>query len=451
MDAVAWRGTVGKLNLKLEEGMEVIVTGRVSSYPKSSRYQIVIESVELAGEGALLKLLEDRRRKLSTEGLFDPDRKRALPFLPDVIGVITSPTGAVIRDILHRLDERFPRHVLIWPVPVQGDGAAGKIAAAIEGFNALKQGGKVPRPDVLIVARGGGSLEDLWEFNEEILVRAAAVSKIPLISAVGHETDTTLIDYASDRRAPTPTAAAEIVVPVRAELMAQLLDDDSRLIAASGRLIEVRRAHIEGLARGLPRPLEILETAMQRVDNATDRLATAVSHGIERAGAQLAAVAAGIPHPGEQIKNTATRLANADGQMGAYLRALVRARVMALERLSPFERMSGGILRSIDNSAGSLQSAEQLLESLSYERVLERGFALVRDADGEPIMHAERTEVGQAVSIHFADGNVGAIIETDGFEPVKKPKKKNSNSTKTRKNKAAMSRDRPLRDQGSLF
>ena len=235
MDAVAWRGTVGKLSLKLEEGMEVIATGRISSYPKSSRYQIVVESVELAGEGALLKLLEDRRKKLAAEGLFDADRKQELPFLPDVIGVVTSPTGAVIRDILHRLDDRFPRHVLMWPVPVQGDGAAAKIAAAINGFNALQPDGKIPRPDVLIIARGGGSLEDLWQFNEEVVVRAAANSEIPLISAVGHETDTTLIDYASDRRAPTPTAAAEMAVPVRVELLAQVLDDERRMVAAAVR------------------------------------------------------------------------------------------------------------------------------------------------------------------------------------------------------------------------
>ncbi|MDA0704221.1 MAG: exodeoxyribonuclease VII large subunit, partial [Proteobacteria bacterium] len=210
IDSVCWRGTAGNLSLSPEDGMEVIVTGRVTTYPARSRYQVVVESIELAGEGALLKLLEDRRRRLGEEGLFDPECKRPLPYLPEVIGVVTSPTGAVIRDILHRLADRFPRHVIVWPVLVQGEGSAEQIAAAIRGFNALVPGGPVPRPDLLIVARGGGSLEDLWSFNEEVVVRAAAASEIPLISAVGHETDTTLIDFASDRRAPTPTAAAEI-------------------------------------------------------------------------------------------------------------------------------------------------------------------------------------------------------------------------------------------------
>lgn len=451
MDAVAWRGTVGKLSLKLEEGMEVIATGRVSSYPKSSRYQIVVESVELAGEGALLKLLEDRRKKLGAEGLFDPDRKRDLPFLPDVIGVITSPTGAVIRDILHRLDDRFPRHVLMWPVPVQGDGAAAKIAAAIDGFNALEPGGNVPRPDILIVARGGGSLEDLWQFNEEVVVRAAAASGIPLISAVGHETDTTLIDYASDRRAPTPTAAAEMAVPVRAELMAQVLDDERRLIAAAGRLMEDRRTRIDGLARGLPRPAEMLEQKMQQLDNETDRLANSMSRRFERAGAQLATAAAALPHPREQLDKAATRLANADGQMGAYLRSFVRARVTDFERLAPIERMSGGISRSIDNSAASLKSVGQLLESLSYVRVLDRGFALVRDADGEPVMKAGATAAGQTVSIRFSDGDVGATIGGDGPEPVKKAPSKKPQAPKTTTKKAAKSEDGPLPGQGSLF
>ena len=223
IDSVCWKGNVGRLGLTLEEGMEVICTGRISSYPRSSKYQIVIEAVELAGEGALLKLLEDRRKKLAAEGLFDPEAKQALPFLPDIIGVITSPTGAVIRDILHRLGDRFPRRVILWPCPVQGEGAADKIAAAIDGFNACTADGPIPRPDLIIVARGGGSLEDLWAFNEEIVVRAAAASAIPLISAVGHETDTTLIDFAADRRAPTPSAAAEMAVPVRAQLIGQMI------------------------------------------------------------------------------------------------------------------------------------------------------------------------------------------------------------------------------------
>src|SRR5215470_16659339 len=249
IDAVCWRSCLARLRLKVEHGMEVVVVGRISSYPGSSKYQIVIETLELAGEGALLKLLEERRKRLAAEGLFDAARKKPLPFLPDVIGVITSPTGAVIRDILHRLADRMPRRVLLWPVVVQGDGAATQIAVAIRGFNALPPGARVPRPDLLIVARGGGSLEDLMPFNDEEVVRAVAASRIPLIAAVGHETDTTLIDFAADRRAPTPTAAAEMAVPVRAELLEILLDHDRRLVGTASRLLEDRRMRLEGLFR----------------------------------------------------------------------------------------------------------------------------------------------------------------------------------------------------------
>ena len=245
MDGVCWRGTAMRLAIKPEDGMEVICTGRITTYPGRSKYQIVIDSMELAGEGALLKLIEDRRKRLAAEGLFDPERKRPLPFLPEVIGVITSPTGAVIRDILHRLADRFPRRVLLWPVLVQGEGAAEQVAAAIRGFNALGAEGAVPRPELLIVARGGGSLEDLMAFNEEIVVRAAAESRIPLIAAVGHETDTTLIDHAADRRAPTPTAAAEMAVPVRSELLAGLQRDGQRLVSSLTRMVEERRVRVE--------------------------------------------------------------------------------------------------------------------------------------------------------------------------------------------------------------
>ncbi|MBM3521446.1 MAG: exodeoxyribonuclease VII large subunit, partial [Alphaproteobacteria bacterium] len=232
IDGVVWRGQAARLAIKPEDGLEVICTGRVTTYGARSKYQLIVDQMELAGEGALLKMIEERRKRLAAEGLFDEQRKKALPFLPDVIGVVTSPTGAVIRDILHRLADRFPRHVLVWPVAVQGEGAAQQVAEAIRGFNALAPGGAVPRPDVLIVARGGGSLEDLMAFNEEIVVRAAAASAIPLISAVGHETDTTLLDFAASRRAPTPTAAAEMAVPVRSELVARLSRDGSSLVAA---------------------------------------------------------------------------------------------------------------------------------------------------------------------------------------------------------------------------
>src|SRR5262245_5832280 len=265
LDAVCWKSTLPRLGLRIEEGMEVIVTGRLTTYAGSSRYQIIIDRIELAGAGALLKLLEDRRKKLAAEGLFDTERKRALPFLPEVVGVVTSPSGAVIRDILHRLADRFPRHVLVWPVAVQGERAAGEVAAAIAGFNRLPPQSRVPRPDVLIVARGGGSLEDLWAFNEEIVVRAAAASTIPLISAVGHETDTTLIDFASDRRAPTPTAAAEMAVPVRADLIAEVLDYGKRSIACLNRALREAGTELSGLVRGLGDPRRLIEEYQQRL------------------------------------------------------------------------------------------------------------------------------------------------------------------------------------------
>src|SRR6185312_9808727 len=294
LDGVIWRGTAGRINVQPADGMEVICTGRLTTYPSRSRYQLVIESVELAGVGALLKLLEDRRKKLAAEGLFDAARKKKLPYLPDVIGVVTSPTGAVIRDILHRLADRFPRRVLLWPVAVQGEGAAQQVAAAIAGFNALVPGGAVPRPDLLIVARGGGSLEDLMAFNEEIVVRAAAASAIPLISAVGHETDTTLIDHASDRRAPTPTAAAEMAVPVRLDLIAEIQAKALRLATSLSRWLAERRNHVAGLGRGLPDPAGLIGNAAQRLDDRAERLSAALRHLIRADLTRLAAASSRI-------------------------------------------------------------------------------------------------------------------------------------------------------------
>src|SRR5215469_14268299 len=272
LDGVIWRTGFGRLAVKPEDGMDVVCTGRITTYPGRSKYQLIIEAIELAGVGALLKLLEERKKKLVAEGLFDESRKRKLPFLPDVIGVVTSPTGAVIRDILHRLADRFPRRVLVWPVAVQGDGAAEAIAAAIAGFDALDGKGAVPRPDLLIVARGGGSLEDLMAFNEESVVRAAAACTIPLISAVGHETDTTLIDHASDKRAPTPSAAAEMAVPVRLDLITELEAKALRLTRGWSRALIERRTRIEGLARGLPQPRSLLDGARQKLDDRAERL-----------------------------------------------------------------------------------------------------------------------------------------------------------------------------------
>src|SRR6185437_3734797 len=301
LDAVCWRNTAIRLPVKPEDGMEVIVTGRLTTYPGRSKYQLVIDTLELAGVGALLKLLEDRRQKLAAEGLFAAERKKKLPYLPEVIGVVTSPTGAVIRDILHRLADRFPRRVLLWPVAVQGEGAAAQIAAAIEGFNRLAIGGPAPRPDLLIVARGGGSLEDLMPFNEEAVVRAAAASAIPLISAVGHETDTTLIDFAADRRAPTPTAAAEMAVPVRLDLLAELAGKRGRLEGGLARLFAERRMRLEGLARGLPDPQALLGTKVQQLDDRAERLDFALKARLRGWRGEVAMLAAGLRHPRQQI------------------------------------------------------------------------------------------------------------------------------------------------------
>src|SRR5215510_14303013 len=272
IDAVIWKFNHARMRFKPQEGLEVIATGKLTTFPGKSSYQIVIDALEPAGVGALMALLEERKKKLAAEGLFNAERKQLLPWLPEVIGVVTSPTGAVIRDILHRLQDRFPRRVLVWPVKVQGEGSAEQVASAIRGFNALPAGGRIPRPDLLIVARGGGSLEDLWSFNEEIVVRAAAASRIPLISAVGHETDITLIDFAADKRAPTPTAAAEMAVPVRSELLVQVDSLARRSLACWQRCQEARRTELRAAIRALPSAEELFSLPRQRLDHAAARL-----------------------------------------------------------------------------------------------------------------------------------------------------------------------------------
>ncbi|MBW8727528.1 MAG: exodeoxyribonuclease VII large subunit [Inquilinus limosus] len=410
LESVIWKGQLARLMVRPEQGMEVICTGRLTIYGSRSQYQMVIEQMELAGEGAILKMLEERRRRLAAEGLFEAARKRALPFLPRVIGVVTSPTGAVIRDILHRLSDRFPRHVLVWPVAVQGDSAAGQVAAAIEGFNALTPGGPVPRPDLLIVARGGGSLEDLMPFNEEIVVRAAAASAIPLISAVGHETDTTLIDFASDRRAPTPTAAAEMAVPVRAELLGRVLDCSRRLEAGTARLFGEHRTRLDALRRGLGDPARLIETAMQRLDDRGERLDRAALGRVERCRGRLAELGARLPHPRRQVAETARHLA----QLGDRLTACgTRLPHRPAER---FHALSGRfgpepVQRALADRTARLAAAGRLLESYSYKGVLRRGYALVQDpATGHALGSAQEATPGRAVTIHFHDGEAPAVI-----------------------------------------
>lgn len=423
IDGVAWKGTIPRLGIRIEEGLEVIATGKLTTYAGSSRYQIIVDRLELAGEGALLKLLEDRRKKLQAEGLFDQDRKRPLPFLPEVVGVVTSPSGAVIRDILHRLADRFPCHVLVWPVAVQGEKAAGEVAAAIAGFNRLPENGPVPRPDVLIVARGGGSLEDLWAFNEEVVVRAAAASTIPLISAVGHETDTTLIDFASDRRAPTPTAAAEMAVPVRADLMAETLDYAKRLVGGINRLLRESTMELAGLARGLGDPRRLIEERQQRIDVSGERLGLAMRQLVDRRTQALAAA--------RLLKPNAV-IATKEQLLVAESRAL-RA---AMERFKgdtrqKIERMGDRLSQHADRlkrhsedlltrSADRVDQLGKLLESYSFHSVLNRGFALVRDQDGQPVLAAADTGAGQTISIEFADGRIGAKV-TDSAGSAAKP------------------------------
>ncbi len=388
VDAVIWKGNFGKLRFKPEEGMEVIATGKLTTYPGSSKYQIVIEHLEPAGAGALMALLEARRKKLAAEGLFAAERKRALPFLPAVIGVVTSPTGAVIRDILHRLADRFPRHVLVWPVRVQGETSAAEIAAAIEGFNRFEPGGRIPRPDLLIVARGGGSIEDLWSFNEEIVVRAAAASAIPLISAVGHETDTTLIDFAADRRAPTPTAAAEMAVPVRADLIAEVQDRARRLMRAEARTIETARNELRGLARGLPRLADIVALPRQRFDAVSDRLGRALARAAEVKRATLHRV---------------------EGRLSI---APIERRIAELRRRKDelAARATGAERRLVADKARRLDGMSKLLDSYSYHGVLKRGFAVVRDGAGKPVRSGAGLKSGTALEIEFAEDRLGAVV-----------------------------------------
>ncbi len=393
IDAVVWKGNWARLGFKPQEGLEVIATGRLTTFPRSSKYQIVIEQLEPAGAGALMALLEERRKKLLAEGLFDPARKRAIPYLPRIIGVVTSPTGAVIRDILHRLDDRFPSHVIVWPVRVQGDTAADEVTAAIRGFNAFLADGPIPRPDLLIVARGGGSIEDLWGFNEESVVRAVAESLIPIISAVGHETDTTLTDYAADMRAPTPSAAAEAAVPVRAELIAYVEDQGMRQRQAARRLTSTYRDRLRGAGAGLPRPLDLLAIARQRLDHAASNLLAALRHAGQRKTIELGRIA--------------PRLAP---NVLANLTSRARLRVDPVSR-----RLDPALRRLLLQRHQHLMSLGKLLASLSYKGVLARGFALVSVPDGQLVRAVSALAPGDLVALEFVDGRVAATI--GGAEP----------------------------------
>jgi exodeoxyribonuclease VII large subunit len=415
LDAVIWKGVFSRLKTRPEDGLEVVATGRLTTFPGKSSYQIIIETLEPAGVGALMALLDERRKRLAAEGLFELERKRPLPFLPNVVGVVTSPTGSVIRDILHRLNDRFPRRVLVWPVRVQGEGCAAEVAAAIAGFNSLSPDGAIPRPDVLIVARGGGSLEDLWGFNEEIVSRAAAASSIPLIAAIGHETDTTLIDFAADLRAPTPTAAAEKAVPVRVELIEQVAVLARRLAGAQRRLLDVQATRLATFRRLLASPDQALGGPRQRRDLAQERLRAALRSGYDgrrlrlaRAGQTLArhSPQAELARVSEKLKGLSARLEQ--GLRGRIVLAK-QERNSAKERVDALGlRLARVAAASLPERQARLAQLEQLRQTLGHASVLKRGFALILDEADGLIVAASAVAAGQKLRVRFADGEVAA-------------------------------------------
>lgn len=468
LSSVMWKGTASKLTFKPEEGLEVIVTGRMTTFPGQSRYQLVIDRIEPAGVGALMKLLDERRKKLAAEGLFAEERKQLLPFLPKVIGVVTSPSGAVIRDILHRLSDRTPAHVLVWPVRVQGETSAKEVARAIHGFNAFDGSKGLPKPDVLIVARGGGSIEDLWGFNEEIVARAAAESMIPLVSAVGHETDWTLIDYAADVRAPTPTGAAEMVVPVKADLVLTVDDLARRLTASALRGVETRRRDLRALARALPQPDALLTTPRQRLDQASLRLAQALTRGTMTQRGRLDRVAGRLT-PRLITQGIAERRRGVRVQGDKLTRALDQRRQRQKDRLtnlgsrvSPraverlvgegqktLARLDAAMLRAMRQQLtvkrDTVAQRAKLLDAFNYRRVLDRGFAVIRDVAGTPLRQVAALDAAGAVQIELADGTRDAVIGDSADGPP--PKASKPKSAKPKRVVDA----RPAPKQESLF
>ncbi len=399
IDMVMWKGQAARLAFRPEDGIEVIATGKLTTYPGRSKYQLIVESLEVAGEGALMLLFEKLKARLGAEGLFDRERKQRLPYLPRTIGVVTSPTGAVIRDILHRLADRCPTRVIVWPVLVQGEGAAAQVAHAVRGFDALTPGGTLPRPDLVIVARGGGSIEDLWAFNEEVVVRAIADCRIPTISAVGHETDVTLADHAADVRAPTPTAAAEMAVPVRAELMAQLATWRGRMIGAANRTHALGGERLAALARHLPRRDALYAPQRQRLDDAGDKLDRCQRH---------------------RLAVTAERLAS----RSAALRPALLARAW-------------------DRDRARLQGLARLLASLDPRALLSRGYAMVRDASGAIVTHAGAARAAAHLRLQFADGEVPVAVSDRDALP--------SSVSPAPASRAPRRAAPPGREQGELF
>lgn len=470
IDSVIWRGTYNKLKVKPEEGLEVIATGRLTTYPGSSKYQIVVDSLEPAGIGALMALLEERKKKLAAEGLFDEERKKALPYLPRTIGVVTSPTGAVIRDIVHRLADRFPVRVLVWPVRVQGETSADEVARGIAGFNALPPDGTVPRPDLLIVARGGGSIEDLWSFNEEIVARTAAASDIPLISAVGHETDWTLIDFVSDLRAPTPTGAAEMAVPVRHDLVAGAGDLARRLENAALRHVDRCRTGLRAAERALPSLRDLLALPRQRLDAVSERLARSLLAGTALRRNRYDAVAARLSGAtlGRLLLRRQETLTTLSARMARSGQIDIARRRQALQglsvRLAPRllqrpladqrrrlidsdRRRAAATVRLVERRRQGFEALAKLVDAFGFENVLRRGFAIVRDPAGGIVRSVTSLAAGDAVAVRLADGVFDAEVAAtasagpSGGKPAKATAQKRKSP---RKSKAPD-------DQGSLF
>ena len=436
LDGVMWRGTVGRLAFAPEDGLEVVASGKLTTFPGRSKYQIVIEQLELAGEGALLALLEKTRARLEAEGLFAPERKRALPFLPRTIGVVTSPTGSVIRDILHRLADRFPTHVLVWPVQVQGTQAAEQVAAAVKGFSAIPADSTIPRPDLVIVARGGGSIEDLWAFNEEVAVRAIADSVIPVISAVGHETDTTLADHAADRRAPTPTAAAEMAVPVRRDLIATVADLSARQRRAAGRPVELGRERLEARTRRLPKPANLLQSQGQRLDDLADRLRYALRDRAALARERLLSDPARLSPALLRTSVEKHRTALADLQFGPSLalrpveRAQYRLNTLprrpaqlrdkierARRELKSIRFNDGMVRRQTAERQDALTSLARVLTSLDPNTILERGYVRVEDDGGRTLTTREVASGKPRLNLVFHDGELSVRPEAGTAPP----------------------------------
>ena len=429
---IVWKGAVPRLGMVPENGTEVIATGRITTYGERSSYQLIIERMEYAGVGALLARIEMIRQRLAAEGLFDADRKRPLPGLPQVIGVVTSERGAVIQDIKITIARRFPRTILVWPVPVQGEGAAERIAAAIAGFDAIPPGGDVPRPDVLIIARGGGSLEDLMAFNEEIVIRAAAACQIPLISAVGHETDTTLIDFVSDRRAPTPTAAAEMAIPARSDLVADLMQKASRLIGALNRQTQESRLRLTRVERGIPDLPALLGSARQRLDDRTERALLALPSLVTRRRVVLTAIERRLPDPRSLTSAARETIRDRDLRLRLSAPGLVAARRSALDMTS--HRLSSAIHRAVtmvkaraDRVLGRVSEAPlrsgvrearahlaglgPRLDAASPRALLQRGYVLVTTPTGQPITAAASVKPGGKLRLHFGDGEIDAVAQ----------------------------------------